>query len=399
MTSLAPADQISDPAAPLLETNSWRGRFNRTRRLTPFYVLSRLTFVFGLLLPAIVGGYYYYALASDQYETETRLVVRTIGLQTSADDGPGRVTTLGGAAVVQDAHILVNYLKSLDITRDLESEVDLRALFSGDQIDRFSRLDPQASMETLHSYWQDHTIAYVDGPSGIIQFSVRAFTPQDAVQISQAAIDLAATLIENLAEQAKRDLLARAERELDSSLEAYVASLDALRNLQNDAGILDPQAEAGVSTVLISNLILEQLKAEAALNALQASNVVTSPQITLLQNQIETLNEQIAAQRRQVAGLEEKSGALTAFFAKINALETERFLAESLFRSASRNFDVAKSSAQRQSTFVSVFAPPILPSKPSHPRRLASWALLVGCCVAAWATFLLIWAAINDHRR
>lgn len=373
-------------------------RLNLVRVASSLAFFSKVTFVLFVLLPAIAGGYYYGAVASDQYETETRLVVRTIGLQMSDDQGAGQVSTLGGAAMVQDAHILVNYLKSEDVVQDLQEDLDLRALFSNDKIDILSRLVDDASIEELHNHWRRHTLAYVDGPSGIIQFSVRAFSPDDAVTISNAAITRAAGLIEVMSQDAKIALLDRAKVELDKAQALYVASLNDLRDLQNQAGILNPFAEAGVSTETIGTLFLEKLRAEAEVGRLAASGVEGSPIVTQLRNKIQILEGQIVAQREQMAGLQDQSGQLTDFFSRITALETDRLLAESLYRSASRNYDLARSTTERRSTFVSVFSPPIKPTLPSYPERFGLWMILATCLLAAWATLVLVLAAINDHR-
>lgn len=373
---------------------------NVTRKISVRRLFARLTLLLGVVLPAILSAYYFAAVASDQYETETRMVVRTIGLQMQpgSDRDEGRVTMLGGAAVVQDAHIVVNYLKSVDIVEDLQAQLDLRSLFSDPEIDMLSRLEENASSEELFQYWLRQSSAYVDGPSGIIEFKVRAFTPDDAVLISEAAVERVAQVIETLSEQAKQDLLVRSKEELDKALDAYVKSLDALRKLQNSAGILDPLTEAGVSTELITTLFMEKLQAEAELATLQASGVTNSPVVSQLRNQAASLEGQIEEQRKKMAGVQQNAGELSAFFAEMNALETDRLLAESLYQSASRSYDLAKSTTQRQSTFVSVFAEPITPNVPTYPKRFPYWAIFVTYSLAIWATFVLIWAAIDDHR-
>ncbi len=392
--------EVVSGKGPLPQIGNGPSSLNTVPAISLRRFVARVALILGVVVPAILSGYYYAAIASDQYEAESRMVVRTIGLQTNAggEGENGRVTMLGGAAVVQDAHIVVNYLKSLDIVQDLQAEIDLRSLFSGPDIDAFSRLDPDASAEDLHRYWLQQTSAYVDGPSGIIEFGVRAFRPEDAILISETAVARVAHVVETLSDQAKRDLLARAELELEEALALYVQSLDNLRDLQNSAGILNPLTEAGVSTELITTLFIEKLQAEAELATLRASGVSTSPILAQLENQIATLNAQIEEQRAQMAGVQQNAGELSAFFAQMNALETDRLLAESLYQSASRGYDIAKSTTQRQSTFVSVFAAPILPSIPTYPNRFAFWAIFVTCCLAAWATFVLVWAAIDDHR-
>lgn len=395
---LVPTDQTAAQPVPVGGRRAGAMPLNLVRVVSRWRFGARLGLVLGVIVPALLGAWYYGFVASDQYTAETRMVVRTIGLQTQSDDEEGRVTMLGGAAVVQDAHIVVNYLKSNEIVRDLQADIDLRALFDTPLADPLSRLRSDASFEQLHRYWERQTTAYVDGPSGIIEFGVRAFTPEDTVLIAERAVALASDLIETLSAQAKADLLARAQTELDQALVVYIRTLDDLRDMQNEAGILNPLTEAGVSTEVITALFLEKLQTEVELASLQASGVLRSPVIVQLENQIASLDRQITLQREQMAGLQQESGELSAFFAQMNALETERLLAESLYRSASRNFDLAKSTTQRQSTFVSVFAPPFAPTTPSYPERFAFWVVLVAACWAGWATCVLIWAAVEDHR-
>jgi len=361
--------------------------------------ILRASFLLCVLLPISFGAHYYAVRASDQFVTEARMVVRTIGIETNAEEETSaRVTMLAGQAVVQDAHIVVGYLKSMDLVRELDAEINLRALFQRPEIDPLSRLGDEASLEDLHDFWESQTAAYVDGPSGIIAFRVQTFTPEDAMVISQAAIARAAELIESLSNDARQDLVRRAAGELSRAQAAYVQSLDALRDLQNEAGILNPVAEATVSTELITGLLLEKLDAEAELMTLRASGVQRTPKARQLENQIATLEAQIDSQRQQMVSLEENAGELSGFFAQINALETERLLRENLYRSASRSYELASSNAQRQSTFLSVFSPPMVPSESTEPMRLASWLMLVFACLAAWGSLVLVWAAIEDHR-
>lgn len=65
------------------EQPSKRRRLNTVRFASPLRLFSRLAFFLVVLIPAILGGYYYAVIASDQFETESRLVVRTIGVQTN----------------------------------------------------------------------------------------------------------------------------------------------------------------------------------------------------------------------------------------------------------------------------------------------------------------------------
>jgi capsular polysaccharide transport system permease protein len=153
-----------------------------------------------------------------------------------------------------------------------------------------------------------------------------------------------------------------------------------------------------MSTELITALFVEKLQAEAELGIILRREVPNSPVATQLRNRIATLEAQVEKQRQQMAGAQQDAGELASFLAELSGAETERLLAERLYRSASRNFDLAKSSTERQSTFASVFAPPVLPLTPTHPQRFALWLILVSCCLAGWGTVVLIFAAVDDHR-
>lgn len=356
-----------------------------------------------VLAPALAAGVYYAALAPGLYSTQARLVVRTIGLDGGTEDAPGRVRMLGGGAVVQDAHILVDYLTSRAVVRDLHQGIGLAHRLTPP----VPHLGGTPDWDRLHRQWLRQTTSTVDGPSGIITFSVRADTPDGAVTLAQAAIAQGARLIETLSDGAKADLVARARGELDLALARYTTQLDALRQVQNSLGVLDPQADAAVATQLIADLLAQRLDADAKLANLRASGVRRSPIITRLQRTVDALSQQIDQERAKLTdanltGPQSDAGprgdALSGVLAQLQALDTERTLAEALYASASRMYDTAQSNAAQQSTFVSVFAPPPRPQRPSHPRRLALWVMVCAGALALWASAVLIWAAIQDHR-
>lgn len=361
-------------------------------------VLRWIGLVGFVLMPAVLAAYYFFQVMSDQYEVPVRMVVRTIGVQSGTEEDQNKVSMLSGGAIIQDAHVLANYLRSQEIVATLQDQLNLKTYFARDTIDPLSRLAPDASLEDLHAYWEKQTLSYVDGPSGIIEFSVRAFSAQDAVTIVEAALASASGVVEKLSDQAKADLVTRTRSDLTRSLDRYVQSLGDLRSYQNETGVLNPIADAAASTELIATLIAKKLDAEAQLAVLLASGVRTSPLVASLENEIATLASQVDDQRQQMVGNQPETRELSNVLAKITELETKRLLAESIFRSASRNYDLAVSNVMRQSTFVAVFVPPRAPSEPTYPNRLYLWFIFVTLSAAFWGTVVLVWAAIEDHR-
>lgn len=81
-----------------------------------------------VLVPSVFAAIYYFLIASGQYISETRMVVRTIGVSERFDTSEQREgrSIIGGDSLTQDSYIVANYLKSPQIVRKLDTEIGLR---------------------------------------------------------------------------------------------------------------------------------------------------------------------------------------------------------------------------------------------------------------------------------
>lgn len=81
-----------------------------------------------MLVPSVFAAIYYSLIASGQYISETRMVVRTIGVSERFDTSEQREgrSIIGGDSLTQDSYIVANYLKSPQIVRKLDTEIGLR---------------------------------------------------------------------------------------------------------------------------------------------------------------------------------------------------------------------------------------------------------------------------------
>jgi len=364
------------------------------------FVTGKNTFVAFVLVPGLLAALYYGFFASKQYVTESRMIVRTIGVSEQFDTSEEREgrSVIGGDSLTQDSYIVANFLESPEIVRSLDERVNLRELFSRSGIDYLSRLPKDASIEKLHSYWSNQVDTYVDGPSGIIVFTVRAFSPDDAVLILETAMDLADRMIARLSERAKLDLVERARRDVEVSLADYQAALDDLRRYQNQTGILDPVSQAQVTSEVIGNLMEERLELAVQLDALEASNITDSAQARQLNRAIEALDRQIVAREDSLAGDTANQSRLSESLVAFSRLETRRAVTEAIYEAAARNLDTAKATAIRRTTFISTFSAPFRPEESKYPERLASWIIFTLGMFTLWVSGTLLWMSVQDHR-
>ncbi|MGG7516340.1 hypothetical protein ACQ3G6_00455 [Allorhizobium undicola] len=376
-------------------------------RILAFFTKRNTLFLF-VLLPSALGGIYYGLIASGQYVTEVRMVVRTIGVSEKFDTSEVRSgrSLVGGDSLTQDSYIVANYLKSPQLVDKLERDIDLKSYFIRDGIDFFSRLPGgrDARFEALTRYWDSHVDTYVDGPSGIIIFTVRAFSPEDSQRISKAAMDAANEMIEKISERAKNDLVTRAKSDMQASLEAYQATLADMRDYQNRTGILDPNSSARMVMAVIAKLTEEKLKLTIDLNTLKAAKADDTAKGRELRRSIQALDDQIQMRQNSLAGKQSgpASGGnddqLSSNMIEFSRLETRRVVAEALYQSASRNLDTAQSTALKRTTFISIFSASHLPEESEYPDRVSQWLLLTAGMFTLWMTATLIMLSIEDHR-
>ncbi|MCL6655205.1 hypothetical protein A6R70_23290 [Agrobacterium rubi] len=359
---------------------------------------SLLVFV---ILPGIIAAIYYFLFASGQYISESRMVVRTIGVSEQFDTSEKRDgrSIIGGDSLTQDSYIVANYIQSPQIVRLLDERIQLHAMFSRADVDYFSRLPIDAKFEDLHKFWTRQVDTYVDGPSGIIILTIRAFSPGDAVKISNAALQAADEMIDTISEKAKHDLIQRGENDVTLALAEYRKALDNLREYQNKTGILDPLASAKMSNAIIAKLTEQKLNLTVSLNSLVAAGADDTAKGRELARSIKAIDDQIRLRQDSVAGATPSDGVqISSSMTEFSRLETQRVVTQALYESTVRNLDTAKSTALKRTTFISVFSDAHVPEESRYPDRFSQWIILVGGLLTLWMTGTLIWMSIEDHR-
>lgn len=363
---------------------------------------KKTSFILFVILPSVLAGIYYAFVASSQFISESRMVVRTIGVSEQFDTSEKRDgrSIIGGDSLTQDSYIVANYLQSPQIVRILNDRIKLLELFSKSDTDWFSRLSADAKFEDLHQYWLKQVDTYVDGPSGIIILTIRAFSPEDAAAISRAAMQAANEMIDTISEKAKHDLIKRGESDMDIALLEYRKALDDLREYQNKTGILDPLASARMSNAVIAKLTEQKLTLTVSLNSLTAAGADNSARGRELKRTIEAIDDQIRLRQESVAGATTPlSGVqLSTSMTEFSRLETQRIVTQALYESTVRNLDTAKSTALKRTTFISVFSDANIPEESRYPQRFSQWLIIFGGLLTLWMTATLIWMSIEDHR-
>ena len=391
-------------AASLIELQT---RYGRLSPMALMVVARRIpilltSFLLGVVIPSLGVVLYLAFLASDQYVGEARLSVRAAPMDQLA--GAGLSTSMsnftGGLIpqrLDQDAHIVANYLRSRAAVEDLSQMLDLQTIFRPPGLDFWARLKDAPKAEDLQAYWARMLRTNVDGSSGIVTISVRAFRPEDAKALAEACVRISEALVNKISERVRTDAMRKAEEETRRAEGMMQKALRDLRAFRDKEGILDPGSAATATSQLLLGVLAERGRLQTDLFVLSRALAPTAPTLKALKDRIDAMDGQIDQLRGEMTQKSAQAKTLSAALARFEELELQRIFAEKLFAVAQSGLERARMRAQQQQVYLTVFVPPYLPEEARYPERLAMSLLIPLVLLVIWSIFALTGLAIEDH--
>jgi capsular polysaccharide transport system permease protein len=350
-----------------------------------------ILFAICFALPVALGGLYYGLLASDRYVTETQFAIRpAVGsAEKAAPDEVGTNSGTVSSTIAQDSLITLEYVYSRPLLETIEAQLPVRAWFSRDGIDYFSRLDPDEPIEKRLRYWRKRVSIDVDSVSGIMSLSVEAFDPAESLAITQAILKAVDAMVNGLSVRAREDALAESARELARAEERVRTISTALTDLRNRVGVLDAVKSNEANLKTISELRSTRVNLAIQLSVGQRDLGPASRHIIDLKQQIADLDANIARIRRESAGdAPEQKRQLSSALTQFEALENERKSAEKYHEMVRKAHEHARIIAARQVQFLSPIIVPVQPESSTEPRRVLMISLITAGAAVLFAAVL-----------
>ncbi|GJE58534.1 capsule biosynthesis protein [Methylobacterium trifolii] len=343
-------------------------------------------FVLCFLLPTLVGAAYFGLVASDRYVTEARFAIRPAlgGAEKASPDSVGTNSGVPSQMVAQDTLITYEYVLSRPMLEVIQSKLPIRTWFSRDEIDYFSRFDPEKPIEKLLKYWRNRVAIDVESGSGIMSLTVNAFDPAESLAITQAVLKEAERMVNDLSMAARKDAVAESNRELKLAEERMARIRLAVRDLRNRDGILDAQKTNETNLKVVGELRATRINLAVQLTLGQRDLGPESRRIQDMKAQIKELDDNIARIERQSASSDpEQKRLLSDALTRFEALDNDRKDAEKYYAKVLSADERARIIAARQIEFFSPIVQPVMAESSTQPRRLLMTSL-----VAAGAAIL-----------
>lgn len=349
-----------------------------------------------VLLPTLLTFGYCALVASPMYVSETKFAVRNAVEQPMGIDIASQLFKTASTSV-QDARIVDAYLRSPDVFEKLDSELQLMKHYSDTSRDWVSRLASSPTLWDKETFWQRVAQPKIDVDSGIVTFTVRAYTPDMAKNIAAGVLRQGEALINEMNERSRNDAIRLAESEVKVAQERIVKAQKALEAFRDEHKELDPKATATGLQSLVFELEGERAKVKAELAEARSYMKPTAPQVKALEKRLAAVETQLNAEKARIAGNPAGGNTINSWVSQYENLMIESEFAQKQLTTAMSAYEQARSMALAKSRYLVAVQQPTLPDESRYPR---TWIFTL----CAFFGFFLIYglvrlivASIREH--
>lgn len=362
------------------------------------HMVVLLTFLIFVALPSAVTGIYLYVVAVDQYTSKVGFSVRREGNSSGLALLSG-LTSLSNSSS-SDTDILYEFIQSQKLVRDIESDLDLRGLWSKPQRDVVFAINPDASVEELVAYWNRMVRISYGAGSGLIEVEVLAFDPDDATSISRTLFDKSSQMINELSDIARKDSIRYAREELDEALERLKDARAVVTRFRNVNQIVNPEIDIQTQAGLLGNLQNQQAQTLIEIDLLQGTVSDVDPRMVQAIRRLEVIENRIRQERRKlgVGGQAEDGTAFADLLGDYERLVVDREFAEKSYVTALATHDGALAESRRKTRYLAAYMEPTLAETAAYPKRLTLLALVTLFLGLIWSVTVLVAISVRDRR-
>lgn len=387
-----PAAAPAKPAPDLARSSA-----ARPERLKRRHGLLLAGFVLFVLAPIGLSAWYLYTRATDQFASYAAFSVRSEDMKSSLDILSG--FSAFGSTSSKDTDILFDYIQSQGLVQGIDSELDLRAIYSApSKADPIFAFDASGTIEDLHSYWERMVKVYYDRGTGLIELRVNAFSADAAQAITRSILDHGTRLINELNAVAREDATRYAREELERSVARLRQARRTVTEYRSAHQMVDPEAEIGIQTGLISALQTQLSEAMVDYNLLKDRVSADSPQLTQLSRRIDVLRKSIDEERMKFGTTGVGGENYSSLVGEYESLMVDLEFAQQAYIAALATFDTAQIEAQRQSRYLAAHIEPTLAERAEYPARATLLAVIALFALFIWSIGALVYYSIRDRR-
>lgn len=354
-------------------------------------------FILCVVIPSILAIIYYGFIASDVYTSESSFIIRSPDRQSSTTGLNLILRSAGFSRAQDDSYAVDTFIASRDALKQLENSYPVRAHYSSENIDfinRFGNALNGRSFESFYKYYGNKVEVETDRNTAISSLTVHAFSPKAAYDINDKILKLSEKLINNINDNARKDLIRFAENEVLKAEQQANQASQALSQYRNRNRVFNPEGQS--AQVLTQITKLQDQLVQTKMQLAQVQNVAPdNPQIDSLKVQIRVLEQEIQNQKSNVVG---ERQSFTSQSGNFQRLTLEKELADKQLAAAMTSLEQARNDAVRKQLYLERVAQPNIPDEALGPKRLKSIVATIILGLIMWGILGMLLAGAREHK-
>jgi len=366
-------------------------------QLRPRHYGVMALFVLMVLIPTLSYGLYMWTKAAQQYESN-------VGFGSRTEEAPSTFDFLGALGGMsqsgsKDMDILSQFIISQELVGRLDSQLDLKAIYSKPQGDPLNRFARGGTIEKLVAYWQRMVIVNYDNATGLMTLQVFAFEPADAQRIAKAILVESTKIINDLSLTAQDDTTRYSKEALAAAEKKLADTRVAVLDFQIKNHIVDPTSTIANQNSVIGTLNQELATSQIDLDMLTGAVAADDIRIATLKRKLDVIRNRIVVEQAKVGGAADASApGFARLTQEFERLKVDQDFAERSYLSALAAYDQAINDAQHKTRYLATYVAPTLAEAPTAPNRPLSALVVALVGFLLWSITVLIYYALRDRR-
>ena len=335
----------------------------RRRKRMMMLAIRLLVFVF---LPTAAVSWYYTMIASPLYATVSQFQIQSA--DGNSGGGIGGLLGAGGMSANTDSVGVQSYLTSREAMMRLNEELGFTRAFQDPAMDAIRRLPEDATNEAAFRVYQNSVKIGYDPTEGVLNMEVIAPDPELSREFSLALIRYAEEQVDRFTARLREDQMRGAIENYEDAEAKMLQAQRRVQELQEQLGVLDPQAESSVVMGQISSLESQLTNRQLELGQLLSNPSPVQSRVDAARGDIERLQQQIAQTRQQLTEGNEMRRSLTAITGELRVAEAELATRQELLAAAAAQMETARIEANKQVRYLSLSVAPVAPDEATYPK-------------------------------
>jgi capsular polysaccharide transport system permease protein len=373
----------------------------------PKMVQLKQPFAIFVLLPFFIFSFYQVILASPQYESQARLIVKEPDGMATLDPAMAIMAGFGAGASNLDTELVKAFVYSNDMLRYLEETLAISKHYSDKQYDFISRLDDNASRESILSYYLDRVLIELDADSQVMSVFVQAFEPEFAYVMSKTIVERAEWYINDVGHNLAQEQLTFVKLEHQLVEQRLQKAKTHLLAFQRRHDLLDPQAE-GIAFQQITYQLEGQVVAkQTELIGLRNSMSEIAPKVIQARSQLNSMLLQLEKERSRLTSekasndmlpQQEQNLNVSQILAKFSDYKINLELALQAYTSSQVSLEKSRIEAYRQLKYLVIVESPTQPQEAKYPEVFYNISLFLAITLMIFGIGRIVIATVSELR-